>query len=166
MAGRGKLFLGSVGALVRLVVVGLVWRSWYLDSQRKISPAPAEDPLPQLGPRGEFVGSSACRECHRQQHDSWHATFHRTMTQQATPQTVLAPFDGVRLESRGRRYELTRTGDRFEVNLVDPDWESVQIEDGREASAIDRESERHRVTRPVVMTTGSCLLYTSDAADE
>lgn len=155
MAGRGKLFLGSVGVLVGLVVVGLAWRSWYLASQKKILPAPAEDPLPRLGPRGDFVGSSACQECHRRQHESWHATFHRTMTQKATPQTVLAPFDDVRLESRGRRYELTRSGDRFEVNLVDPDWESAQIGDGRESSAIDREAERHRVTRPVVMTTGS-----------
>jgi len=155
VARRDKLFLGTVGVLAGLVVVGLVWRSWYLDSRRTIAPPPAGDPLPKLGPRAGFVGSAACRECHRQQHDSWHATFHRTMTQKATPRTVLAPFDGVTLKSRGRRYELTRAGDRFEVNLVDPDWEAGQVEDGRGSSVIDRESERHRVTRPVVMTTGS-----------
>ncbi|MEE3364948.1 MAG: cytochrome c3 family protein, partial [Planctomycetota bacterium] len=67
----------------------------------------------------------------------------------------LAPFDGVTLESRGRRYELSQAGDRFAVSLVDPDWESRQIRDEIDDSIIDRESEQHRVTRPVVMTTGS-----------
>jgi len=77
------------------------------------------------------------------------------MTQKASSETVLAPFDGVTLESRGRRYELSQAGDRFAVSLVDPDWESRQIRDEIDDSIIDRESEQHRVTRPVVMTTGS-----------
>ena len=115
----------------------------------------ASDPLPVIGPRGDFVGSSACRECHKKNHSSWHQTFHRTMTQKASSETVLAPFDGVTLESRGRRYELSQAGDRFAVSLVDPDWESRQIRDEIDDSIIDRESEQHRVTRPVVMTTGS-----------
>ena len=142
-------------ATMLLVGVGLLWRSWYLDSRREVIPPPASDPLPRLGARGDFVGSEACRECHEQNHSSWHRTYHRTMTQVASPGTVLAPFDGVTLESRGRRYELSRAGDRFEVNLVDPDWESGQLFEGRDASAVDRDSVRHRVTRPVVMTTGS-----------
>ena len=142
--------------LALLAVGGLLWRSWYLDvGQHEVGPSPAGDPLPRLGPRRDFVGSEACRECHPQNHASWHRTFHRKMTQLATSETVLAPFDGVALESRGRRYELARTGDGFEVNLVDPDWESKQLLDGRDWSEIDRESGQHRVTRPVVMTTGS-----------
>src|SRR5262245_33930174 len=28
-----------------------------------------------------YVGSDACRECHAANHTSWHASFHRTMTQ-------------------------------------------------------------------------------------
>ena len=138
-----------------LVVGGLVWRNWYLDVRQETIPPVASDPLPVIGPRGDFVGSSACRECHQKNHSSWHQTFHRTMTQKASSETVLAPFDGVTLESRGRRYELSQAGDRFEVSLVDPDWESSQIRDEIDDSIIDRESEQHRVTRPVVMTTGS-----------
>ena len=138
-----------------LVVGGLVWRNWYLDVRHETIPTVASDPLPVIGPRGDFVGSSACRECHQKNHASWHQTFHRTMTQEASSETVLAPFDGVTLESRGRRYELSQAGDRFAVSLVDPDWESSQIRDEIDDSIIDRESEQHRVTRPVIMTTGS-----------
>lgn len=152
---RGWLLSGAILATAVLVVGGLIWRSWHLDSRRTVTPPLARDPLPRLGARGDFVGSEACRECHEQNHASWHRTFHRTMTQVASPETVLAPFKDVTLESRGRRYELSQAGDRFEVNLVDPDWESGQMFDGRDDSEIDRESVDHRVTRPVVMTTGS-----------
>ncbi|MED5399834.1 MAG: cytochrome c3 family protein, partial [Planctomycetota bacterium] len=152
---RGKLWVGAWALMAVLVVGGLVWRNWYLDVRQETIPPVALDPLPVIGPRGDFVGSSACRECHQKNHSSWHQTFHRTMTQKASSETVLAPFDGVTLESRGRRYELSQAGDRFAVSLVDPDWESRQIRDEIDDSIIDRESEQHRVTRPVVMTTGS-----------
>ena len=155
MGIRGKLLVGALASMAVLVVGGLVWRNWYLDVRHETIPTVASDPLPVIGPRGDFVGSSACRECHQKNHASWHQTFHRTMTQKASSETVLAPFDGVTLESRGRRYELSQAGDRFAVSLVDPDWESSQIRDEIDDSIIDRESEQHRVTRPVVMTTGS-----------
>ncbi len=155
MGIRGKLLVGALALMAVLVVGGLVWRNWYLDVRQETIPPVASDPLPVIGPRGDFVGSSACRECHKKNHSSWHQTFHRTMTQKASSETVLAPFDGVTLESRGRRYELSQAGDRFAVSLVDPDWESRQIRDEIDDSIIDRESEQHRVTRPVVMTTGS-----------
>ncbi|MED5446633.1 MAG: cytochrome c3 family protein [Planctomycetota bacterium] len=155
MGFRGKLLVGALALMAVLVVGGLVWRNWYLDVRQETIPPVALDPLPVIGPRGDFVGSSACRECHQKNHSSWHQTFHRTMTQKASSETVLAPFDGVTLESRGRRYELSQAGDRFAVSLVDPDWESRQIRDEIDDSIIDRESEQHRVTRPVVMTTGS-----------
>ncbi|MEE3283600.1 MAG: hypothetical protein VX311_03375, partial [Planctomycetota bacterium] len=153
MGFRGKLLVGALALMAVLVVGGLVWRNWYLDVRQETIPPVALDPLPVIGPRGDFVGSSACRECHKKNHSSWHQTFHRTMTQKASSETVLAPFDGVTLESRGRRYELSQAGDRFAVSLVDPDWESRQIRDEIDDSIIDRESEQHRVTRPGVMTT-------------
>src|SRR6185436_7771037 len=45
-----------------------------------------------------FESSGACRACHPSQHASWRASYHRTMTQVATPQTVAASFDGVRVD--------------------------------------------------------------------
>ncbi len=39
-----------------------------------------------------YVGSAACTACHPQHRDSWHRTFHRRMTQEASPQAVLGDF--------------------------------------------------------------------------
>jgi hypothetical protein len=41
-----------------------------------------------------YTSSDTCRSCHPSQFDSWHASFHRTMTQVATPQTAIPNFDG------------------------------------------------------------------------
>ena len=66
---------------------------------------PAEDvvlarALPAPTEQDGMLSSSSCRGCHPGQYASWHASFHRTMTQPARPNTVVAPFDGRRLEGR------------------------------------------------------------------
>jgi hypothetical protein len=69
--------------------------------------APAADrPLRELA--GGYVGSEACRACHPSQYHSWHASYHRTMTQVATPETVLAPTGG----ELARRGETIVAGDQ------------------------------------------------------
>jgi hypothetical protein len=50
---------------------------------------------------GGYVTSTACQACHPSQYASWHRSYHRTMTQVATPESVVARFDDV-LERRGR----------------------------------------------------------------
>ena len=35
-----------------------------------------------------YVTSETCRSCHPSQYDTWYGSFHRTMTQVATPDTV------------------------------------------------------------------------------
>jgi predicted CXXCH cytochrome family protein len=55
---------------------------------------PARRAEPVRGPRvsrdGGYVGSGACRSCHPSEYASWSRTYHRTMTQRATPETMLA----------------------------------------------------------------------------
>lgn len=69
------------------------------------------------GPRGadEYAGSDACRGCHLAAYDSWHGSYHRTMTQHAGPDTILAPWQGelpggVSLRWQGSRPEIVRDG--------------------------------------------------------
>lgn len=51
--------------------------------------------LPATGvPADEWAGSERCYGCHRDQYASWHRTYHRSMTQTATPETVEGRFDG------------------------------------------------------------------------
>ncbi len=52
--------------------------------------------------------SDTCRACHPQQFESWHVTYHRTMTQAVGKGAVVAaPFAGEVLESQGFRATMT-----------------------------------------------------------
>ena len=86
-----------------------------------------------------YVSSDACRSCHPGQHASWHASYHRTMTQLATPDAVVAPFEGA-LQLEGSTYQLERRGDEF--------WVVIDRPPGLDGV-------RPRSERPVVLTTGS-----------
>lgn len=107
--------------------------------------------IAQADARG-YVSSSSCRSCHPGSYESWHATFHRTMTQLATPQTVLAPFENVELQARGRSYQLERRGEEFWVRMADPDWEGLLQRNGADLRQI---ANPPRVERRIYMTTGS-----------
>lgn len=69
--------------------------------------------LPKHTSEEGFVSASACRARHPDQYQSWHKTYHRTMTQAATPDAVVPSWEGVTLESRNRFYRLFRRGDEF-----------------------------------------------------
>ncbi len=98
-----------------------------------------------------YVSSHTCRSCHPREHSSWHQTYHRTMTQLPTPETVLAPFDDIYLKSRGREFHLTREGDQFWVTMPSPDWEHLRQEKQEDPLEGDPMTTRRRV----VMMTGS-----------
>ena len=99
--------------------------------------------LPTIG-RDGFAGSDACRQCHVGHYESWHKSYHRTMTQIASDRSIQAPFDGRNLESRGSICKVDRQGDLFVVEMIDPD-----------RNADETVTEASRVRLPVVMTTGS-----------
>jgi len=118
----------------------------------------AELPRPDF--ENGYATSSTCRACHPREYETWHSTYHRTMTQRATPETVIGDFNGVTLQSWDRTYRLERRGDEFWVEMVDPDWD-FDRENGPAAakSAVDA-SAAPRVWTRVVMTTGSHHMQT------
>jgi predicted CXXCH cytochrome family protein len=67
---------------------------------------------------GAYATSNACRACHPSQYQSWHRSFHRTMTQEANASTVRAPFAGETLtDEDGRHYRLYRDGEEIWVDI-------------------------------------------------
>jgi hypothetical protein len=66
-------------------------------------------PLSVSGNR--YVGSHNCRHCHADNYDSWHRTFHRTMTQEASEASVLGDFTGARFSYLGVEARMTRESD-------------------------------------------------------
>ncbi len=83
------------------------------------------------------------------------------MTQPATPDTVVASFDNVSLETGGQTAQLERRGDEFWVNAVDQSWEQAKFGEWARTRGttapdpFDSEQPAPRVEGKVVMTTGS-----------
>lgn len=63
-----------------------------------------------------YVSSAECRSCHPSQYQSWSSSYHRTMTQVATPESVLATFDGREIGG----YRLLRESDQFFIEAANP----------------------------------------------
>lgn len=146
-------------AIVSLLVTITIAMAW-MNSYETAESAPTT-----LFPRRTsdgFVSSTSCTSCHPDQHASWHRTFHATMTQEATTETVIASFDTVELSTAGQSATLQRRGDEFWVNFVDPAWERAKFEewnatrDDPTADPFDQLSApAPRIDAQVVMTTGS-----------
>lgn len=89
-----------------------------------------------------YAGSDACRDCHVRNHETWHASWHRTMTQVPSADTVVPDFRDVTLTVDDRRYVLSQDDDGYWVELDDPD-------------AAPGSAEPPRVRRQIVLMTGS-----------
>src|SRR5690349_14222391 len=84
--GLNGIFLG--GTLL-LVASSLGWGRY---SQRQaLSRTEFRQRLPQPQ-KSECVSSANCRSCQPSRYAAWHRSFHRTMTQVASPETVRGNF--------------------------------------------------------------------------
>ncbi len=112
------------------------------------------DKIPREG-RAGYVTSDSCRSCHPAQYDSWHKSFHRTMTQHATPEGVRGDFNGTKLNLDGELYALERRGNEYWVEMVDPDWKYIRLLQRERGMAVPVSVEPPRVWKRVSMLTGS-----------
>lgn len=144
--GERSYFIVLVVCTVLSIGVGLLW-----------SPNPDEDlsgALPGQTMGQGFTTSATCQSCHPDQYDSWHRSYHRTMTQVATPSSVLGRFDDVVLEDRGYIWRLERRGDEFWIEMPDPLWFNEPAEVMLRLRE-DWPESPPRFQARVVMTTGS-----------
>jgi hypothetical protein len=93
---RGRILVA--GTAVCMLVIGLT--IWWL-SPNSIEQEPERLALipdfesterPNVVAADGYVGSKACRKCHKREFSTWHGSYHRTMTQVATPETVVGDF--------------------------------------------------------------------------
>lgn len=113
------------------------------------SPKTPVDPARPRYLAGEWSSAAACRSCHPEEHASWHRSYHRTMTQDAAPENVVAPLNGLPMQLDGRDYRLKKRGDTLWATLVDPDAVADAALQGRLVQ------DAPDVERRVVLTTGS-----------
>src|SRR5262245_34484438 len=76
---------GLLTGISALALVGGGW--WWLD--REASPVVA----PREWSEVEHVTAETCAKCHPSHYESWHRTYHRSMTREATPKNVKGDFD-------------------------------------------------------------------------
>ena len=157
----GRVFFGVI-LLFGIVVSSVAF--WPRDDRPRIAEEPSQpdavtsvdthglELLPQPNTQAGFVSSETCQECHAEEHQTWHDTYHRSMTQAATPEAVVPSFDNVTLTSRGRTYHLKRQGDEFWVDTIDPTAEVSAFMQGVDLGTVDNPP---RAERRIVMTTGS-----------
>jgi len=96
-------------AIVFVVVVTAFSREFSLGKK-----PPSNRPI--MAAEGTYVTSNACRACHPGNYGSWHTSFHRTMTQVATPETLIPKAPSTELEFAGRQYRLERTTNKAVVS--------------------------------------------------
>lgn len=146
---------GALGFAVGFLALGVAGTAvWSRETRRRSeSETRLSNAVPHRGrPSEGYVSSDACRACHPSQYESWHDSYHRTMTQAATPEAVVGSFEDVRLSSRGRSFHLSRAANEFWVNMVDPVWDRDWVAGKIDPAAA---AEPPRVDKRVVMTTGS-----------
>jgi predicted CXXCH cytochrome family protein len=85
--------------MLSLALVGSASLWWRASRNTALLSQEAVADVPKAGRPGGYVSSDTCRACHPDQHASWRRTFHRTMTQAATPESVQALFAGQTLST-------------------------------------------------------------------
>jgi len=111
-------------ALVALVVIVLTIPASYLRQKAEVSKEADEASRPQAA----FVGSEACRDCHRPEYDKWIDSHHRWAMATATEKTVLGDFDDAVYEHFGNPSRFYRRDGKFYVHTRGIDGEPGEFE--------------------------------------
>lgn len=105
---------------------------------------------PKLTDHNGYVGQKVCGKCHQDEHRSWHSSYHRTMTQIASPDAIQADFDGRELKLGYTTYKIYRKGDEYWVRTQDPEWEIDQP-----PTQVRNHPNPQMADKRIVMVTGS-----------
>lgn len=77
---------------------------------------------------GNYVGSSACFECHQEQFNKWDESHHAKAMQHATDSTILGNFESVTLKSSGITAKFYKDDGKYFINSESGDGSYVDFE--------------------------------------
>lgn len=109
LAPYRRLSLWATAAIALLLPLG------HLRFRLDRPPATVEAPA--------FVGSAACRDCHKAAYEKWEGSYHAKAMAPASAQTVRGDFADATFEYFGTVSTFTRKGDEFWVRTEGPDGE-------------------------------------------
>lgn len=110
-------------AVLVLLLAGGVASGWWL--LRELLADTGASPEPNPVAVHANVSPTDCAQCHQSQYNSWHRTYHRTMTREATPEYVKGDFNNAVLNYHGLPTRMTRDGDAYFMETVDPNWAAL-----------------------------------------
>ncbi len=112
---RSRLFPSSWAGRAGFLCIawGLAMTTISVVSARWSGP-PTNRPI-QAQVAADYVTSDTCRSCHPGNYASWHASYHRTMTQVARPENFAADPDGLERSYNDLDYRVTRKGEAYFV---------------------------------------------------
>jgi hypothetical protein len=149
---------GFQAVAVTCVVIACLFLEFLSPSPKRAVSSPG---VPTEGNISEMVTSKTCRKCHPGAFDSWHRTFHRTMTQRVSPEVVEAPFDGESVVLHGQSYTFYRQNGEFRVEMPEVEIPVFSPENRPNTMPATLPVRSY----PIVMCTGShhVQLYWVDA---
>ncbi len=112
--GNLQRYARVIVALLMVATAASVWMRAKDSEHRRVQNSELYAATPSASNEYGYVSSDRCMACHPGEHQSWHDSFHRTMTQVATPETVLGDFN-VSLPYFGKTFNLHREGDGFYI---------------------------------------------------
>ena len=92
----------------------MFWR-WTIFFLWCVGRCAGQGPIEQL--RDGYAGSDSCVECHKHEHRTWHASYHRTMTAWPTPENIKGAFDGSKIRLPGVTVQPGTDGEKFWFNF-------------------------------------------------
>jgi Tfp pilus assembly protein PilF len=117
---RGWKITGFVATIVIVLSVpAYVMRSEYLREQATRVPGT---------PESVFLGSDACKDCHKQEYDKWNGSHHLMAMAEATEETVLGDFNDAAFEHFGIESRFYRKDKLFFVRTQGPGGEMGDYE--------------------------------------
>ena len=147
LAAKNGWRLGVLAVVVTAIALAVwLWHS--------ISAIRAEIATPFVTDSAHWVGSAQCETCHEDRHASWYKTFHRTMTQDATPQAVVGKFDGQALTEWGGDVRPITRGGKYFFEYHDPTTGAIQ-----NTVAVQRTVGSHRYQQYLTFDANSGTYY-------
>lgn len=107
-----RFFRHGLFAIVVIIAGAALTLSSYHHFRREMQP-PENRPIQSH--IGNYATSNTCRACHLDNYASWHASYHRTMTQGATAASVLGLANAAELSFDQRDYKLESDGEKLFV---------------------------------------------------
>jgi hypothetical protein len=70
---------------------------------------------------GNYTGAEKCKDCHQENYKSWSKTYHKTMTQEATEDSVVGKFDGSNQTYWGITIRPIKVNKRYYFEYINPE---------------------------------------------